>query len=107
MIEVELSPKARREVRQIAGYLVRESANAALGLRFAAAVRETLLRVLEFPNTGKRVDSAQRKLFGLRVVPVSDFSNYLIYYVPSDDTVYVLRVLHGARNLPRLMGLDR
>jgi len=106
VIDVELSPRARREVRKIAAYLRRESGSSALGLRFATSVSTTLSRVSEFPLTGKKVDTRQKSLFGLRAIPVNGFPNYIIYYVPSGPLVYVLRVLHGARNLPRLLGLD-
>jgi plasmid stabilization system protein ParE len=97
MLEVELSPKARREVGSIAGYLRRESASIAIALRFADAVDSTLQRVSEFPMTGKKIETRQKKLFWLRAVPVNDFPKYLMYYTVSDMTVYVFRVLHGAR----------
>jgi plasmid stabilization system protein ParE len=35
---------------------------------------------------------------------VSGFEDYLIFYLPSDVSIEVTRVLHGARNLQRILG---
>jgi plasmid stabilization system protein ParE len=34
---------------------------------------------------------------------VPGFESYLVFYVPSPGVVEVVRVLHGARDLPRLL----
>jgi toxin ParE1/3/4 len=46
-------------------------------------------------------------LSGLRRWPVREFENVLIFYLPRDDGISVVRVLHGARDWWSLLGLDR
>jgi hypothetical protein len=41
-------------------------------------------------------------LLGLRAFVVRRFPNYMIFHLPSDDAVTVLRVRHGARDLAKL-----
>lgn len=43
----------------------------------------------------------------VRMLPVSGFNNYLIFYLIEDDAVRVLYVVHGARHLPRLFHRER
>lgn len=43
----------------------------------------------------------------LRMLPVSGFNNYLIFYRIEGDAVRVLYVVHGARHLPRLFQRER
>jgi toxin ParE1/3/4 len=38
----------------------------------------------------------------MRRFPVSRFDNYLIFYLPHENGIDVIRVLHGARDLDRL-----
>jgi hypothetical protein len=38
---------------------------------------------------------------GLRLWPVKDFEEFLIFYVVDGDTVRVIRILHGKRDLAR------
>jgi plasmid stabilization system protein ParE len=41
-------------------------------------------------------------LKGMRMMRVHGFEAYLIFYLPSDTGVDVVRVIHGARDLPTL-----
>jgi plasmid stabilization system protein ParE len=42
-------------------------------------------------------------LKGLRLWPVKDFDELLIFYVVAGDTVRVIRILHGKRDIDRIL----
>jgi toxin ParE1/3/4 len=62
------------------------------------AILKTLSLLADFPYVGPA-----RPAFGvsLRSYPVTHFRQYLIFYRPPADGIEVVRILHGARNLPR------
>ncbi len=39
------------------------------------------------------------RLRGLRMIPVSGFENFLVFYLVTTKTVDIVRVLHAARNI--------
>jgi len=49
-------------------------------------------------------DSGVAGLKGLRRFPVTDFGNYLVFYLPRRDGIEVIRVIHGARDIEVLLG---
>jgi toxin ParE1/3/4 len=36
---------------------------------------------------------------GVRMLAIKDFENYLLFYLEQEDSVDVIRVLHGARDI--------
>jgi plasmid stabilization system protein ParE len=54
------------------------------------------------PGAGTPRDYDTPALAGLRMCPVPKFSKYLIFYLTTDKTVEIVRVLHGAQNLPAI-----
>lgn len=39
----------------------------------------------------------------MRRWPVTGFENYLVYYRPLRDGIEIIRILHGARDIARLL----
>jgi toxin ParE1/3/4 len=52
-------------------------------------------RLASMPHSGKTPDDARLKALGYQIIIVE---NYLVFYVVSDSTVEIRRVLHGKRN---------
>ncbi len=92
---------ADRDVNEAADYLGRESVP--LGRRFYTAVQETCKALAEFPNLGREREVFSPHLLGLRSHAVQGFENYLIFYRPVADGVEIIRVLHGARDVDRIL----
>ncbi|MFC1707767.1 DDE-type integrase/transposase/recombinase [Planctomycetota bacterium] len=46
-------------------------------------------------------------LAGIRMWSIRGFKNHLIFYRPSPEGLDVVRVLHGARDIPRILGEDQ
>ena len=44
------------------------------------------------------------RLDGMRSHGVRDFHKYIIFYILREDGIEIVRVLHGARDLPALFG---
>jgi toxin ParE1/3/4 len=73
-----------------------------LAVRWEKAVTAVLLRISQRPATGKLCKFQSDELAGTRRAPVSRFSKHLIFYQVYEREVFVLRVVHGARDLESL-----
>jgi toxin ParE1/3/4 len=72
--------------------------------RFLQAFDSDLEKLAEMPGMGPARDFTDARLSGVRSWPVSGFRDYLIFYRPTGERLEALRVLHGARDLERVMG---
>ena len=92
------TPTARNDVVEILLYLRARSHRA------ARLVHQAINRTFEFlaqnPGAGQARDELAT---GLRSFPVNRYRNYLLFYRPLRDGIQVIRVLHGARDLPPLL----
>lgn len=98
MVPVTFSPKARQDLLEIGDYIAKDSrANAR---RFVARLIDQCRRIGRAPlGYVGREDLAP----GLRMAAVG---RYVIFFRVLDGTVRIERVLHGARNLPAVLGQD-
>ena len=88
------------DIRDIATYLAIDSPEAAR--RFADDLWVATQRIAEHPETGLALSEFAVPIRRIRVS--SRFRRYLIFYRPLDGaTVEIIRVLHGARDLTRLL----
>jgi toxin ParE1/3/4 len=55
------------------------------------------------PLIGSPREVKDARLSGLRMWPVEGFPSHLIFYLPQEDGIEVIRVLHGARELRRIL----
>jgi toxin ParE1/3/4 len=68
--------------------------------RWLAAVEKTLDQIGQFPECGVAYRTRSRKLSGIRMLPVSGFTDYLIFYRVESGIVRLLHVVRGNRHLP-------
>jgi len=91
-----LSPEAARDIEDIWAYIARDSVRAARRVRLGllAACR----RLAQHPALGHRREDLTDKpvLFW----PVY---SYLIIYNPATEPLEIVRILHGAQDIPRLL----
>ena len=71
------------------------------GKRFLAAAERALQRLAELAGIH---ETENPRLAGIRVWAIPKFENYLIFYKPIDNGISLIRVLHGARDLERVLG---
>ena len=66
------------------------------------ALEATCEQVIALPGMGSARTFQRKDLQGVRIVPVTEFEHYLIFYTAVRKHVKVLRVLHAARDFPTL-----
>ena len=75
--------------------------------RFPDAVEQAFRQIRKNPGMGSPRKLKNPRLAGLRSWPVPRFEDLRVYYLqPDQRTVRVLRVLHGKRDLTRILGRD-
>lgn len=70
--------------------------------RLPEAIEETFDQLTRHPDSGVLYPTQNPKLRALRMLPVTRFRDYLIFYRVETDVVRILYVTHGARHLLRL-----
>jgi toxin ParE1/3/4 len=91
---------ARFDVLEIVGSIAIDNPLAAA--RFTDAVRATEEVLLAAPGIGSSRDYGNPALAGMRFHLVKGFRKYLVFYITRSDGIEVVRVLHGARDLPAI-----
>jgi toxin ParE1/3/4 len=66
------------------------------------AVTATLLRIIKAPRSGPLCRFKTDELLDVRRTLVTGFPRHLIFYRFRDKELFILRVVHGARDLERL-----
>lgn len=56
------------------------------------------------PGIGALRESRKSGLQNIRTWPVNGFEKHIIFFRPTPDGIEVLRVLHGARDIDRILG---
>jgi plasmid stabilization system protein ParE len=94
-----LTPLARADVFEIWSYIADHSEDAAN--RVEQAIYDACTFVAEAPNRGHtRADLTSRSL---RFWTLTRYPNYTVVYRPETSPLQVIAVLHGKRNLRRLL----
>jgi toxin ParE1/3/4 len=96
--QIAWSQEARADVLRDAYYLA-DAANLTTSDRFLEAVEKAYKQLAVMPGLGVLRDYGNPALTGMRVWPVPKFPKYLIFYRATDETLEIIRVLHGARDL--------
>ena len=93
-----ITPSARRDIKSIWRYIAQDSVHYADLV--ADAILATCYATAELPEIGHaRPDLTQRNIL---FVPVRNYERYVIAYAAESEPLRILRVLHGARDVPRL-----
>jgi toxin ParE1/3/4 len=94
MSRVRLSLEASRDLEEIEDYISQDNPDAAV--RLVLLVRKKCELLSQQPGIGRDRSDV---FSGLRGFPLG---NYVIFYRPASDGIEVVRVLHGARDIPEL-----
>jgi toxin ParE1/3/4 len=95
MADLHFTENAERDLVEIGNFIARDSpANAA---QFVLRLEQHCSLLASHPLAGRVRDELAP---GLRSLA---YGRYVIFYRALDDTVEIVRVLHGARDLPRAM----
>jgi toxin ParE1/3/4 len=94
-------PVARRDLTEAVRYL-REEGGSELSHRFLDELEATLVRLCSFPALGTAWPTTNPELIGLRRRLLPHFP-YSIFYLPTETSIEIVRVLHNSRDLPALL----
>lgn len=99
---IERRRQVQEDLATISSHIAQSSPTAAH--RFLAAVESSLNQLSLMPDLAGRID-LEHVNPRLRAWQVPGFDSYIIFYVPLRDGtgIDVHRVLHGARNIGRLL----
>lgn len=94
-----IRPAARDDIiRQFRYYLVDQD-KPEVANRFVKAVERTIDKILRTPSAGAPKHLSNQSLVGLRLWPVEEFEDIRIYYLAQGNEVWIIRVLHGKRDI--------
>ncbi len=93
-------------VRQFRYYLATLNL-AEVAVRFRDSVRRTVRVLCEHPRVGARYRSSNPQFQNLRSWPVAGFEAIRIYYLLDDDTMRIIRILHGKRDVKHILERER
>lgn len=94
-----------RDLPEIYARIARDNPDAAE--RVLDAVDATFAQIAAQPECGVPYPTRNPRMKAVRMLPVSGFNDYLIFYRIEGDAIRVLHVVHGARHLPRLFRRER
>ena len=97
-MKLTYSPQAIGDLIEIGNYI--KSDNPAAGVRIVEELKGCCSRILDNPFMGRS------RLYlrpGLRSFP---HKSYMIFYEPFEDSILIVRVLHGAQNVESIMDLN-
>jgi toxin ParE1/3/4 len=95
-------PAAERDLLGHADYLARQG-SADVAMRFLAATDETFQQLLDAPQLGSTTSYRAAESLGLQVWRVRGFTKYLIFYRSDTNGIEIVRVLHSARDVDRIL----
>jgi toxin ParE1/3/4 len=98
---LRILPAADADVDELATHIA--STNLEQGLRFCDAVQSTYALILDGPERWGRYGFGSPRLAELRKRSVLGFPNHLVFYRIDADMVEIVRVLHGARDIPAVL----
>ncbi len=97
--------QATGDALEIAAYIAVGSLEAAE--RFLRALGECYEKLAENPYIGPATGKRHPKLRKLRKWPVQGFTKYIIFHEVVRDGVEIVAVLHGSRQVYRILREDR
>lgn len=94
--------KARADILDIFEHIFGDNEDAAD--RWLDAVDQTIDQTIaNNPRIGVKRDYGRPTLAGFRMIAVRDFENYLVFYRIDGQVLRIIRVLHGARDIPNVL----
>lgn len=100
MKPVVFNPVAVDDLEEIVNYIAQDNRVAAEAVR--CDILNTAESLGEQPGLGIRPRFSAPRFAGIRYLPCDQYPTYLLFYRELGEEMEVLRIIHGARNLPAL-----
>lgn len=100
MSELQISPKAQKDLQEIKTYITDELDNPVAAQNTVVKITKAIRRLIDYPNSGAPLSSIIDIKTEYRFLVCE---NYLAFYRYDDGTVFVTRILYGRRNYMRIL----
>lgn len=102
IFDVQITSQAERDLRQIFEYIYNELQSPINANNQLDRLEDRITRLDQMPFRYRLYEREPWKSRGLRVMPVD---NYLVFYIPDEQTqiVNVVRVMYGGRNVTEIL----
>ena len=94
MAKVLISPKAEKDIDDIADYIALDHPERAV--KFLRFLSKKLIDLASTPLIGRERPALE---LGLRSFPID---SYIIFYKPLDDGIDIIRIIHSARDIDHI-----
>lgn len=94
-------PQAERDIEECFVHI--DEDNLEIGLKFLDAFEKSVEQLAEFPFLGKALELKNDEFREMRIWHVTGYDVYLIFYIPSQQAIEIVRVLHAARDIGNLL----
>lgn len=101
MTHFQLTSDAENDLNLIWDFIARDNVDAAN--RVLEKLEESMEMLAAMPEMAQKRLKLSKIYPNLRAWPVSDYPNYLIFYIPVNNGILVLRVLNGAQNVEKIL----
>jgi plasmid stabilization system protein ParE len=99
---VKWSPAAKQDLKDLKKYI--SSKNRLAADRFARAAKAAGQKLAEFPEMAPIWETTHPLFQDLRVWPIPQFENHLIFYRRTPQGIEIAGVIHGSRDIGRFFG---
>ena len=100
MVKVLLSPSAEKDLREIRAYIAQESGEEATAVKQVSLIMGKLRLLREQPQMGSPLTAIITMVTDYRYLVCG---SYYAFYKHSQDAVYIVRILHCARDFMRIL----
>lgn len=97
------SDQAQEDIRKHVEYLIKH-ASPDIAYKFVNAIEEALLNLSLMPRMGRSISLKNPRGQGVRLWRPKGFDHYLMFYRQLPEGIELVRVIHGARDLPNEFG---
>ncbi len=104
MARINKRPIVIQDLIEQATYIAEDSLDASD--RFLMAAEATFSFLGTMPSVGRLSGFTNSSLADVRQYAIKGFKSFLVFYRINEDSVDILRVLHGSRNLEALLDED-
>ena len=91
--DYKIRPLAEADLDGHAQYIAKDNLEA--GIRLYECAEQTYQALAEMPHLGVIYQFSKAELVGMRFFPIQDFPRYLVFYLPMEGGVDIIRVLHA------------
>ncbi len=98
--ELRKKPQAERDIEECFVYIGED--NLDIAVHFLVAVEDSIEQIGRNPLIGSARKFENARIENLRIWTVKNFTDYHIFYTVKENAIEIVRVIHGARDLPNI-----